>query len=1052
MKKSQPDFSILFYGSHLPCWSYALHSLSILDVNQAAIDFYGYSKKEFLQLTLKDLCSKEDILKLEADHADLEKSTDRVYSSIFTQQKKNGKRIRMKVDGHKVDYHGITSLLVVCQPLTDEKEQIQILIESEEALRESEEKFRTIFEIASLGIAQVDPSNGQIILVNAFYESITGYTIEELLKMTFVELTHPDDREKDWEVFSKAMRGEVEYRNVKRYLKKDGSIVWVRLHLAFIRDRKGNPTRTVAICEDITAQKEEEQHMKLLKSVITNTNDAILITEAEPFDEPGPRIIYVNEAFTKITGYSAEEVIGKTPRILQGPNSDKAELARLSRALRNWETCEITTINYKKNGEEFWINFSVSPVANENGWYTHWIAIERDVTEQKQKEIEKELLGKISLNFSIENDLPASAYQVCRTICEFGKFDFAELWLPNLENSQIQLLANEPTTPNAEIFYKWSKDVTSFGLAEGLPGMVWLKKTSILWNDIRKKDDFIRKMAAEKAGIQTALGIPLLFNEEVVGVLLIGSQRELKYLKKYVNVFEQLEQFIGSEISRKKLENDLNHLYQTIPDIMCLVDFKGRFLKMNKAGIKLLGFSEEELLFHPFDEFIHPDDKNISENELNRLIRGETTYKFENRYITKGGDVIWLTWTCNSVLEEGLIYATAKDITEKKLSDEKIILANERFEMVTKATNDAIWDWDVANKNFYRSHGINKFFGVDAVKLMKDEHFWKDKFHPSDLPKIQESVERSIADPLCDRWEMEYRVFNEKDETVYVMDRGLIVRDKKGKAVRMVGAMTDITERKNFEQKLLELNNSLKKHAHELELTNEQLEQFAFIASHDLQEPLRMISSFLDQLKRRYGDALDKKGHQYIHFATDGANRMKQIILDLLEYSRAGKLSESMEEVDMNELLEDYLVLRRKLISEKSVKIKSQQLPKLTTFKVPLTQTMHSLIDNAIKYSNDGQPVHIELFAEESDDFWRISVKDNGIGIDPKFFEKIFTIFQRLHNREQYEGTGIGLSIAKKNVESCGGKIWLESILGMGSTFHFTIPKIAITKRSNDQP
>src|SRR5690606_5107526 len=118
----------------------------------------------------------------------------------------------------------------------------------------------------------------------------------------------------------------------------------------------------ISVSRDITAQKEEEQKLKLLESVITNTNDAVMITEAEPFDEPGPRIIYVNEAFTKMTGYTSKEVIGKTPRILQGPNSDRTELARLGKALRNWESCEITVVNYKKNGEEFWINMSVTPV------------------------------------------------------------------------------------------------------------------------------------------------------------------------------------------------------------------------------------------------------------------------------------------------------------------------------------------------------------------------------------------------------------------------------------------------------------------------------------------------------------------------------------------------------------------------------------------------------------------------------------------------------------------------------------------------------------------
>jgi light-regulated signal transduction histidine kinase (bacteriophytochrome) len=167
---------------------------------------------------------------------------------------------------------------------------------------------------------------------------------------------------------------------------------------------------------------------------------------------------------------------------------------------------------------------------------------------------------------------------------------------------------------------------------------------------------------------------------------------------------------------------------------------------------------------------------------------------------------------------------------------------------------------------------------------------------------------------------MQYRVLNDKDEIVYVNDRALIVRNKKGKAMRMIGAMTDITERKNFEKQLIELNDSLKKHTHDLEITNQELEQFAYIASHDLQEPLRMVTSFMDLLKRRYEDQLDDKALQYIHFATDGAKRMKQIILDLLEYSRAGKLNMAPVKINTNKILEDYQVLRKRIIAERMQK------------------------------------------------------------------------------------------------------------------------------------
>ncbi len=235
----------------------------------------------------------------------------------------------------------------------------------------------------------------------------------------------------------------------------------------------------------------------------------------------------------------------------------------------------------------------------------------------------------------------------------------------------------------------------------------------------------------------------------------------------------------------------------------------------------------------------------------------------------------------------------------------------------------------------------------------------------------------------------------------------------------------------------IELNKALA----EVNSKNIEMEQFAFIASHDLQEPLRMVHQFMDKLKNKYSHQLDDKAHQYIHFATDGAKHMKQIILDLLDYSRAVQSSDSMEPVDLNQILSDFKQLRGKVILEKSVTISNTQLPTIFSTKVAITQVFHSLLDNAIKYSKEGVEPHIEINAIENKDEWKFFIKDNGIGIDSEFFDKIFIIFQRLHNRNQYSGTGIGLSVAKKYVEAWGGELGLTSTLGKGTTFYFTVPK-----------
>ncbi len=207
------------------------------------------------------------------------------------------------------------------------------------------------------------------------------------------------------------------------------------------------------------------------------------------------------------------------------------------------------------------------------------------------------------------------------------------------------------------------------------------------------------------------------------------------------------------------------------------------------------------------------------------------------------------------------------------------------------------------------------------------------------------------------------------------------------------------------------------KYTIELERSNKELEQFAFVASHDLQEPLRMISSFMDLFLRRYGHEIDDNGKKYIHFATDGAKRMKQLMLDLLQYSRASRPQEGREQIDLKEVIIEYKKLRRKVISEKSAAITYKNLPTLKTYKAAITQIMHCILDNALKYSKENSPSKIEINCQENDQEWLFSIQDNGIGIDSQFYEKIFVIFQRLHSKEAYSGTGIGLSVAKRHVE-----------------------------------
>jgi chemotaxis family two-component system sensor kinase Cph1 len=261
---------------------------------------------------------------------------------------------------------------------------------------------------------------------------------------------------------------------------------------------------------------------------------------------------------------------------------------------------------------------------------------------------------------------------------------------------------------------------------------------------------------------------------------------------------------------------------------------------------------------------------------------------------------------------------------------------------------------------------------------------------------------------------------------------GSVVRAKNNSIRGIVCVAQDITERKRMEA-------ALARRAEELAQSNLELEQFAYVASHDLQEPLRMITSFLQLLSRRYAEKLDETADEYISFAVDGASRMQGLIHALLEYSRVGTQGNAYESASLEDVLEQALGNLGVALQERGAKVTHGPLPTMIIDEVLVRQLFQNLIGNAIKFCGDKIP-EVHVGAEQREEDWLITIRDNGIGMDPESKERIFEIFQRLVPREEYEGTGIGLSVSKKIVVRRGGRIWVDSELGVGSTFSFTIP------------
>jgi signal transduction histidine kinase len=417
------------------------------------------------------------------------------------------------------------------------------------------------------------------------------------------------------------------------------------------------------------------------------------------------------------------------------------------------------------------------------------------------------------------------------------------------------------------------------------------------------------------------------------------------------------------------------------------------------------------------------------------LQSGDETWEHEYRYLKANGEYA-------QILDRGFII---RNIENKpiRMVGAMTDITNERklqslYESASRLAKMGTWEVDLVNSKVFFSKITREIHEMedDFVPTVENGiNFYKDGYS-------REAIVNAMSDAIMKgfSWDIELEIVTAKGNTRWVRAMGE-PEFVNGNCVKLYGNFQDINDRKIVELKLQELNEALENRAKQLAVSNEELQQFAYVASHDLQEPLRMVSSFLTLLEKKYADQLDEKATQYIHYAVDGAQRMRHVILDLLEYSKVGSLDESRKELNIKLLIEEILILHRKQIQELEASFNIDPLPIISSFETPIRQVFQNLISNALKYhSPENKPI-ITIKANESIDYYEFSVADNGIGIDELYQEKIFQIFQRLHTKDQYNGTGVGLAICKKVMDSLNGEIWLDTKYKKGARFCFKIPR-----------
>ncbi|QRN96423.1 PAS domain-containing protein [Archangium violaceum] len=390
--------------------------------------------------------------------------------------------------------------------------------------------------------------------------------------------------------------------------------------------------------------------------------------------------------------------------------------------------------------------------------------------------------------------------------------------------------------------------------------------------------------------------------------------------------------------------------------------------------------------------------------------------------------------------------------------------AQARHEVALEAGRMGAWEWDIQAGRVTWAPELERIHGIPEGSFDGTFEAYQLDMHPEDRERVLTSIQRVVARQEPEH-HVQYRIILPDGRVRWVEAHGRLTLDDQGRPARLTGVCTDITERLTLEedarrlvreqaaraeaerarQHTAELLENLKKaqdelalRAQELARSNADLEQFAYVASHDLQEPLRMVASYVQLLSRRYKGKLDADADEFIHYAVDGANRMQALINDLLAYSRVGTRGKEPQPVSLEKCAARALSHLRLAQEETGAELTVEPLPWVKGDETQLAQLLQNLVGNALKFRGD-KPPRIRVSATRQDDTVTVSVEDNGIGIEPQYYERIFAIFQRLHGKEEYPGTGIGLSICKKIVERHGGRIWVESTPGQGSTFRFTL-------------
>ncbi len=945
---------------------------------------FGYTQAECLSMNMADVLHPDDSLIMQEFVVKVMMHPGvPMECPLIRDRKKDGTYIWVEgILTNFLETEGINAIVANFRDVTERKIAHELIVRSEANLS-------AIIENTEASIYSLDRDLRYITFNNILYDSmkqIYGLDIKPGDNVyNFLEKLNPDEANEWKKVYSKALKGETVKFEKEFSIHDYHSFFEFSIHPIW---ENKNVIGLSCFAIDITKQKKADEKDKFQARLLNTIGQAAIATDLNGI------INYWNQAAEDIYGWTKEEALGNNIIDLTPSETTAEQGIQIMEKLKSGETWSGEFKVRKKDGTNFPAQVTDSPIYDENNILSGIIGISSDISEKRKLEKLLDKSNKLARIGSWEIDVKKRTVfwsDITKEIREADP-DFA----PELTNGmQLFKEGNDRDTISKRV-----KDC----IEKGIP-----------WDDELQ-------MITQKGNLKwiRTIGEGEFINGKCIRVY--GSFQDIDTRKK-------------AELEVLKTYEEKNIILESIGDGFYTLDKNWIITYWNSQAEKMLGKAKHEMLGKNLWE-VFPEAVNTPPYTTFVKAARESTIQHFERF--NEGLKKWYQVSVYPSANGLSVYF--QDVTERKVAEQQVKADKNLLRTLIDNLPDTIFYKDKSAKKLIS----NKFdyysvLGADTEQEVLGKTDLELSSHANASMTYAQDMEiLNTGKPLIN---FEEYFTTADNQPLWLSTSKLPLRNDKNEIIGLLGIGRDITERKIAEEKLIELNKALEKNIKQLVISNAELEQFAYVASHDLQEPLRMITSFLTLLEKKYRGVIDAKGQQYIDFAVDGGIRMRQIILDLLEFSRIGRVEDKTEEVDLNELVDEIIRLHSKQINETKAVLNIAKLPVLNISRTPMRQVFQNLISNGLKYHKDGVVPQISISVNSVGEFWQFAISDNGIGIGSAYLDKIFIIFQRLHNKEKYSGTGIGLSITKKIIEGMGGSIRVESEEGKGSTFYFTIPK-----------